>query len=98
MAQFDVHRLADGGLVVDCQAESFAFLATRFVVPLIPLEGAPDHREPLNPIFEISGDRFLLMTQFAAAMRKAELRHRVTSLESERYSIQRALDLLITGV
>ena len=49
-------------------------------------------------MFEISGDRFLLMTQFAAAMRKAELRHRVTSLESERYAMQRALDLLITGV
>ena len=40
MARFDVYRLADGGLVVDLQADLLSDLKTRVVAPLLPLDGS----------------------------------------------------------
>lgn len=43
MAKFDVYRLRDsGGLVVDCQADLLDGLNTRFVVPSLPIDAAPN--------------------------------------------------------
>lgn len=98
MAQFDVHRIADGGFAIDCQAESFAYLKTRFVVPLIALQDSPERWERLNPSFDINGETHVMMTQFATALRLSDLGARVLSLESHRYAILGALDLLTTGV
>lgn len=36
MAQFDVFRTTSGALIIDCQSEALAFLATRVMVPLVP--------------------------------------------------------------
>ena len=94
MAQFDVHRLVDGGLVVDCQADDLATIGTRFVVPLArPGESAPTTPR-LHPHFDVNGETLVLMTEFAAAIRTAELRERVASLAEERFRILGAIDVL----
>ena len=36
MSQFDVYRIPDGPLVVDCQTDLLNYLQSRFVVPLLP--------------------------------------------------------------
>ena len=95
MAQHDIYRLADGGLVLDCQNRRFDNIGTRFVVPLIPADHAPPHNPELNPAFDVDGERVTMVTQFATAIRSKELRRRVASLEDERHRIVAAIDALI---
>lgn len=96
MARFDVHRLGDGGLVLDCQADFLDEIGTRFVVPLEP-PGAdrPPANPRLNPVFEINGETLVMVTQLAAAIRTSELKGRVGSLDHEHFRIVGAIDSLI---
>lgn len=99
MARFDVYALKRGGaLVVDCQADLLDGLKTRVVVPLIPESAAPKPARHLNPVFEVGGERFVLMAQFLAAVEVRELGDKVASLESEGEAVLGALDFLLTGV
>lgn len=99
MARFDVYALARGGaLVVDCQADLLGGLKTRVVVPLIPESAAPKPARRLNPVFVVGGERYVLMTQFLAAVEVRELEEKVGSLASEGDVVLGALDFLLTGV
>jgi len=94
MAQFDVHRLAGGGLVIDCQADDLATIGTRFVIPLAkPGESAPTTPR-LHPQFDVSGETWVLMTEFAAAIRTSQLGDKIASLAEERFRILGAIDVL----
>ena len=97
MAQFDVHRL-DGGLVVDCQSNLLDQLASRFVAPLLARAQAPPPASRLNPMFEIEGEQYILMTQSAAAVAAKSLGPVVVSLADRSIDITSALDVLISGV
>ena len=96
MAQFDVHALPDGALVVDCQADILRDLDTRFVVPLLPA-GIVVQTGSLNPSFELAGQQMNLYPQGAASVPRSELRSLVGSLAGERCRIMNALDLLLSG-
>ncbi len=94
MAQFDVHRLAGGGLVIDCQADDLATIGTRFVIPLAkPGESAPTTPR-LHPQVNVQGETLVLMTEFAAAIRTSQLGDKVGSLAEERFRILGAIDVL----
>jgi toxin CcdB len=95
MAQFDVFRLADGGLVLDCQSSELDEIGTRFVVPLIPPAESAPHNAYLNPSFEVDDEQVSMVTQFAMAIRTRELRRRVGSLASHRDQIVCAIERLI---
>jgi toxin CcdB len=97
MSRFDVCELAEGGIVLDCQADILEMLATRFVVPLLPVDQAPRPADRLNPVFELGGERFVMATQFAAAVDRRELGRVVASLEGQHHAIMNALDMLLTG-
>jgi toxin CcdB len=97
MARFDVYGLRAGGLVLDCQANLLSGLSTRFVVPLLPEAEAPKPAERLNPVFIVSGARYIMATQFAATVALAELVDEVGSLKREEFAISNALDMLLTG-
>ncbi len=98
MAKFDVYRQKNGGpLVLDCQADLLADLNTRLVVPLLPIEQAPKPAARLNPIFNLDGERYAMVTQFAASVATRELGEITQSLRSEQDSIGAALDMLIFG-
>jgi toxin CcdB len=94
MARFDVYRLADGGLVIDCQADVLDDIGTRFVLPLLPPGAAPPSNGRLNPMFEVNGETLVMVTQFATSLRTAELKSRVTSLDREHLRIIGAIDVL----
>lgn len=99
MARFDVYALARGGaLVVDCQADLLGGLKTRVVVPLIAESAAPKPAQRLNPVLVVGGERYVLMTQFLAAVEVRELGDKVGSLESESETVLGALDFLLTGI
>ena|SRR5947207_12634987 len=97
MAQFDVYRLSDGPLVVDCQADFLSDLRSRFVVPLLP-PNLVEASAGLNPRFTIDGEVLHLFAQGAATVRASELRTQVSSLANHGYVILNAIDFLLTGV
>ena len=99
MAQFDAYRLRSGdALVIDCQSNLLEFLDTRFVAPLMPIDRAPKPAQRLNPVFELGGAEFVMVTQFASTVQRAELADVVASWQDRSFDIVAALDVLISGV
>lgn len=99
MAQFDVHTLKRGEvLVIDCQSDLLGQLNTRLVVPLIPSEEAPRPAQRLNPVFTIGGREHVMATQFASGISSTELGAIIATLRDRSFEIVGALDVLVSGV
>ncbi len=96
MARFDVFRRTGPGYLLDCQADTLSHFKTRFVVPLLPAEGAVAASR-LHPIFELEGQSFVMVTHLASAVPLRELGPKVVSLSEEELPIMNALDMLLTG-
>jgi toxin CcdB len=97
MAQFDVYRIADQGLAIDCQSDWLADLRSRIVVPLRPFDDVPIVSPRLNPIFMINGERFAMATQFMRSVDSRYLTDRIASLDAHEFVIKTALDMLVSG-
>ena len=97
MAKFDVHRLGDGILVVDCQADLLSDLETRLVVPLVPASESWGHVRRLNPAISFSGAEHVLLPQEAMTLDRRELGVPIGSLAEHDLTIGNALDMLISG-
>lgn len=98
MAKYDVFRLPSSEeLALECQSDLIAHLDTRFIVPLVPVETAPVPAARLNPIFEIGGRRYSMVTQFAGTMAARDLRDRIGNLAEHDITIGNALHMLISG-
>lgn len=98
MAKYNVYENPDGaGLLLNVQADLLETLNTGLVVPLLPLPIAPLPAKRLNPLFEIDGENYVMVSQFLAAVPKSLLRKNVGNLEGRFSEITDALDLLITG-
>jgi toxin CcdB len=97
MAQFDVFRLSDGPLVVDCQADLLSDLESRFVVPLLS-PGLVEGSAGLNPRFLIRDEVMHLFPQGAATVQASELREPIGSLADDGFTILNAIEFLLTGV
>jgi toxin CcdB len=88
-----------GGYWLDCQSDLMESYTTRFVIPLVPIAQAPrPSAARLNPSFDIAGQRYSLLTQFAGSIPGAEIGSAAGSLAGERYAILNAIDVLIGGV
>lgn len=96
MAQFDVHRLTNGILVVDLQTDIIGLDATRIVAPLRE-EGKYARFPGLTPVVEVEGRRWIVRLQELAAVPAGELRTRIGSIGHARIELKRALDILIDG-
>ncbi|CAO3419715.1 putative CcdB-like protein [Azospirillum doebereinerae] len=69
-------------------------MITRFVVPLLPPNEAPQPAVRLNPVFSVERRPHVMVTQFAGAVRVAELGACVGSLVSQDTAIVAALGML----
>ena len=98
MSQYDIHRLKGGGLVIDCQADLLAHLATRFVVPLLSVKNAPETDKRLRPRFIVEGEMFVMATPLASSIPKGELGPVVGTLAEDHYRVVGAIDTLISGI
>ena len=98
MPQFDVFRLQNGELVVDCQADVLSGLNTRLVIPLQIIDEGGQVSARLNPLLTIGGERLVLKTHFAGAIDTRLLRTRTGSAAEHEYAIKAALDVLISGI
>lgn len=97
MAQFDVHKLASGTLVVDVQTGLLARLATRVVVPLISRRKLGKAISRLDPVVTVRGTEYVMLVQDLAAVSATLLGPSILSLAERRSEILAALDLLFTG-
>jgi toxin CcdB len=96
MAQFDVHRLGDGLLVVDLQTDLIGLDVTRIVAPL-RAEGRYVQFPGLTPVVEIEGTRWIIRLQELAAVPARELGAPVGRIGHLRDELERGLDILIDG-
>ena len=96
MARFDVFRGKGSSYLLDCQVDVLSHFKTRFVVPLLPAEGAVAASR-LHPIFHVEGENVIMVTQLASAIPMSELGRKVADLAEEQPSIMNALDMLMTG-
>lgn len=98
MARFDIYQRRDErGYLLDCQSDLLRDLDARFTVPLFLFEDAPKPAGRLNPVFDVDGQRVVMMAQYASAMRKSLIGDRVGTLEREHDAIMGALDMLMIG-
>jgi toxin CcdB len=79
--------------------QSDVLARTLDTVVVAPLERAASgtFADRLNPQVVVDGERFALIAQEVATVRKSALRNPVGSLAAERDKIIAALDLLFTG-
>ncbi len=98
MARFDIYPNPNGdGYLLDVQADLLEQLNTRIVVPLIPLSKAPQPAKRLNPVFEIDGVPYAMVTQFMAAIPASMLKTPTQTLSNRADDITNALDMVFFG-
>ena len=104
MAQFDLHANPNPvtrdavPYLLDVQADLLDALATRMVIPLLPLGPGDRPIERLNPVVEHDGSRMMLSTAEMAGVPLAALGERVGSLSASRDDIVAAIDFLVCGI
>ena len=97
MAQFDVYRVR-GGLVLDCQSDLLSTLKPRLVVPLRRSGGeAPAPTQRLTPVFNVAGDRHVMVTPLVRGIDRRGIEQTVGSLAAHEYEIKATLDFLVSG-
>lgn len=97
MAIFDIYQYGEG-YVLNVQSDLVHGLTTVLMVPLLPLEKAPKPMGRLNPIFELGGRRYSMVTQFMAATQLRGLGAPSGNLKLAHYDeIRSALDMIFLG-
>ena len=96
MARYDLYPDGDNFLL-DVQANHLDNLNTRIVVPVRLPDQAPMPARRLNPVFDIAGRRYVMVTQFTSAVMAGSLAAPVGDLSHEHDCITAALDMLFHG-
>ena len=98
MSKYDVYPNPSGeGYLLDVQTDLLSDLNTRVVVPLLPRSKAPRAASRLNPIFDVNGAQFVMVTQFMAAVPIGFLKQPVGNLAEDYESVTVAIDMLMQG-
>ncbi len=99
MARFDVYRLPGSKmLVLDIQADLFADLSSRAIIPLIEADLAAREAMPrLKPTLTIDRVHYRMITTDVAAVPANLLTDFVCNLEDQRSTIIDAVDFLLQG-
>jgi toxin CcdB len=101
MAQFDVYEYrgsnASVAYLLDVQSDLLRQLASRVVVPLIPLEGFGPPLKKLNPVFSINGTAYVMATTDIAGTPVRNLGRLAGNLEVHRLEIKGAIDFMQDG-
>lgn len=98
MSQYGVYRNPEGnGYLLDVQADVNSHFNTRIVVPLLPVDIAPKPAKTLNPLFELDGAQYSMVTQYMAAIPVKVLKDKLFTVTQRRAEIVAAIDLLMQG-
>jgi toxin CcdB len=101
MAQFDVFAYSGPNrsvaYLLDVQSDLLRDLASRVVVPLVPLSDFGPPMKRLNPILSISGVDHVMATSELAGTPTKNLGRAVGNLDAHRHEIKGAVDFLMDG-
>ena len=98
MSRYDAYPNPSGpGYLLDVQADILQQMSTRAVVPLLPLSEVLKPAKTLNPVFDITGEPHVMMTQYLAAVPERELQTPTCSLQHQHDDIVAAVDFLFHG-
>jgi toxin CcdB len=103
MARFDVYRNANKAsrgefpYLLDVQADLFADLRTRVVVPLMPRSAVRAPMTRLNPVFTLEGKSLVMATTDIAGVPITVLGAKAGSLARHAATVLGAIDFLLTG-
>ena len=104
MAQFDVYRNPNSAgrsavpYLVALQSDMLDQLPSRWVAPLKPSKNIAHRIEGLMPEVKVEGKKFTVFMYESAAIPAKTLGNRIASLESHRFELIRAVDILISGI
>ncbi|HYW92408.1 MAG TPA: CcdB family protein [Gammaproteobacteria bacterium] len=104
MRQFDVLTNIDARsaqwapYVVVLQHDLLGDLDTVVAAPLVREDQAPRPLHGLDPVVELSGERFVVSTQELAGVSRRHLGEVAGTLEAKRDALIKAIDLLFTGI
>jgi toxin CcdB len=85
------------GYLLNVQADTMGHLDSRVVIPLVPLAELPKPATRLNPVVDIDGAPYVMLTQSMGAISVKLLKQRVGSLADRYDEIVAAMDLLLQG-
>jgi toxin CcdB len=100
VARYNVYKnpeLPGRGYLLDIQADMLSGLASRAMVPLLPIRASLVPIRDFNPVFSILDEPHILLTQAILSLPKRLLKAPVTSLRDRHDDIMRALNILLTG-
>jgi toxin CcdB len=98
MAQYDLYRMPEGGLIVVLQSDLLDEFRTRVVAPLVPAPSVERAVRTLNPTVVLGETTYLVMPQLAATLTLSEMGDKVGSLAVMQDVIVRAVDALLSGI
>ncbi len=97
MSKYNAYKNPDGnGYLLDVQSDILEDMETRVVVPLLPASLTPPATR-LNPVFEIDGKDYIMLTQALAAFPASLLKSPVANFADRFDEITNALDMLFQG-
>ncbi|TAM54282.1 MAG: plasmid maintenance protein CcdB [Paraburkholderia sp.] len=85
------------GYLLNVQADAMGHLDSRVVIPLVPLTELPKPATRLNPLVDIDGEQYVMVTQSMGAVSVKLLKQGVGSLSDRYDEIVAAMDLLLQG-
>lgn len=98
MGRFSVYPNPSGpGYLINVQADLMQPFNTRIVIPLLPLDEAPRPAKTLNPLFDIEGSQYSMVTQYMAAVPVKDLKVAAFSVQNRHDDIVAAIDFLFHG-
>ena len=98
LTNIDAHSAQWAPYLTVLQHDLFGDLDTVVVAPLVRESECPYPLRGLNPMVEVSGQRFVVSTQELAGVSRRSLGTVVGSLEAASDIMIEALDFLFTGV
>ena len=98
MERFTAYPNPSGpGYLLNVQADLMNPFNTRVVIPLLPLTEAPKPAKTLNPLFDIEGVQYSMVTQYMAAVPAKELKGPAFNAQDRHDEIVAAIDFLFHG-
>jgi toxin CcdB len=84
--------------LVVLQSDILSDLAVVVVAPLLALGDGTTRKTRLNPVVEVDGTAYIVMTELCAAIERSSVKPAVGSVAHHRAALIAGIDMLFTGL
>ncbi|WP_343550943.1 CcdB family protein [Pantoea sp.] len=94
----NTNKNSDYPYLVDVQSEIIGDLKSRIVIPLLPVSRLKNKQvKRLNPIIQVEGEEFLVMSHEMASIRTSIIGERIMDARAYRQLIKDSIDFIFDG-